>query len=250
VGVVPLPEVEDLQLKMMRPQSVILLGAPAAGKGTHARGIASTFKIPHISTGNMLRQAVERRNQQLAKSEKNNPDKLVYKAVGERIGGKMESGQLVSDSVVNSMVKERIAAQDCERGFILDGYPRTISQAQFLDGILAEGGWTPIVLNIRAEPEILLKRASGRRICPVCGEIYNVYFRPPKVEGICDNDGSPLIHRADDNEETVRQRLLVYEEQTRPLLEYYQGRPCFHEVDGNRPPESISGELYRLLRKA
>jgi adenylate kinase len=216
----------------MRPRAVILLGEPGAGKGTQAREVSQRLGIPHISTGDMLRDAVKRRTPQ-----------------GLAAQGIIDRGQLVPDEVVCGIVEERVQAPDCQNGFVLDGFPRTLSQARFLDRLLeAEHRWSPLVLNIRVDPEELVKRAAGRRTCPVCGAIYNVYFRPPKREGICDLDGARLIHRSDDNEATIRQRQANYEKQTRPLIEYYRPHDFFHEVDGNSGPEAITRQLCRFLK--
>ncbi|PYU97666.1 MAG: adenylate kinase, partial [Acidobacteria bacterium] len=151
--------------------------------------------------------------------------------------------------IVCSIVEARVEEPDCRGGFILDGFPRTLGQARFLDRLLeADGRWCPLLLNIRVDRELLIKRAAGRRTCSVCGEIYNVYFKPPKKEGICDLDGGALIHRSDDNEETIRQRQAAYESQTRPLIDYYRQRDVFHEVDGNVEPEAITDAICRFLK--
>jgi len=164
---------------------------------------------------------------------------------------KMEAGELVPDEVVCGIVEQRTSQPDCQEGFILDGFPRTIAQAEFVDRMLqAKGRGNPLVLDIRVDRDLLLKRLTGRRTCSLCGEIYNVYFNPPRVEGICDKDGGKLLQRADDGEETIRQRLLAYEKQTSPLIDYYRGKGVLHEVDGNRKPESIARELLDFLGKA
>ena len=213
---------------------MIFLGAPGAGKGTQAREVSRHFSIPQISTGDMLREAV--RNQ--------TPLGLAAKA-------KMEAGELVPDEVVCGIVEQRIGQPDCQRGFILDGFPRTIAQAEFVERmLLAKGKGNPLVFDIKVDRDLLLKRLTGRRTCSVGGEIYNVYFNPPKVEGICDKDGGKLLQRADDNEETIRQRLVAYEKQTSPLIDYYRRKGFLKEVDGNRAPELITKELIDFLGKA
>jgi adenylate kinase len=218
----------------MKFQALIFLGAPGVGKGTQAREVSKCFSIPQISTGDMLREAV--RNQ--------TPLGLAAKA-------KMEAGELVPDEVVCGLVEQRIEQPDCERGFILDGFPRTLAQAQFVDRMLqAKGKGTPLVFDIQVERDLLLKRLTGRRTCSICGELYNVYFNPPRVEGVCDRDGGKLLQRADDSEETIRQRLVAYEQQTRPLIDYYRRRGVLQEVDGNRSPEAITRELIDFLGKA
>jgi adenylate kinase len=218
----------------MRAHALIFLGAPGAGKGTQAREVARHFAIPQVSTGDILREAVK----------KQTPLGLAAKA-------KMEAGELVPDEVVCGIVEERIGETDCRKGFILDGFPRTIAQAQFVDGMLqAKGCGRPQVLDIEVDEDLLLKRLTGRRVCSLCGEIYNVYFNPPKVEGICDKDGGRLLHRADDNEETIRQRLEAYHKQTSPLIEFYRAQGVLHEVDGNEDPETIAKGLLEFLSQA
>jgi adenylate kinase len=218
----------------MRSQALIFLGAPGAGKGTQAREVSRHFSIPQISTGDILREAV--RNQ--------TPLGLAAKA-------KMEAGELVPDEVVCGIVEQRIGRPDCEGGFILDGFPRTLAQAEFVDRMLqAKGKGNPLVLDIQVDPDLLLKRLTGRRTCSVCGEIYNLYLNPPKVEGVCDKDGGKLLQRADDSEETIRQRLVAYEKQTSPLIDYYRRKGALREVDGNRGPELIAKELIDFLGKA
>jgi len=218
----------------MKSRALIFLGAPGAGKGTQAREVAREFGIPQISTGDILRDAVK----------KGTP-------LGWAAKVKMEAGQLVPDEVVCGIVEERISEPDCEKGFILDGFPRTLPQAEFVDQMLeAKGRGSPRVINIRVDQEVLMKRLTGRRTCSVCGEIYNVYYGPPKLEGVCDKDGGKLLHRADDNEDTIRQRLVAYENQTSPLIGYYRQKDLLHDVDGNRDPEPIAQELCQFLKDA
>jgi adenylate kinase len=218
----------------MRWQALIFLGAPGAGKGTQAREVSEYFSIPQISTGNMLREAVQNQT----------PLGLTAKA-------KMEAGELVPDEVVCGIVEERIGQPDCLRGFILDGFPRTLAQAEFVDRMLqAKGKGSPLVIDIQVERDVLLKRLTGRRTCSLCGEIYNVYFSAPKVDCVCDKDGGKLLHRADDNEEAIRQRLIAYGKQTLPLIDYYRKKGHLREVDGNRAPELIAKELIDFLGKA
>jgi len=163
----------------------------------------------------------------------------------------MDAGELVPDEVVCGIVDERINEPDCQNGFILDGFPRTIAQAQFVDRMLvAKGEGRPQVLDIEVSEEVLLKRLIGRQTCSVCGEIYNMYFNPPKVEGICDKDGGKLLHRADDNETTIRQRLEAYHKLTSPLIDYYRGQGVLRAVDGNKEPEAIAKGLLDYLSKA
>lgn len=218
----------------MKAQALIFLGAPGAGKGTQAREVSKHFAIPQISTGDILREAVK----------KQTPLGLAAKA-------KMEAGQLVPDEVVCGIVEQRIDEPDCRTGFILDGFPRTIPQAEFVDRMLqAKERGSPLVLNIRVDHDVLMKRLTGRRTCAVCGEIYNIYFNPPKKEGLCDKDGGKLLQRADDNEETIRQRLVAYEKQTSPLIDYYREKALLHDVEGNREPELIAEDLLKFLGNA
>ncbi len=218
----------------MRAHAYIFLGAPGAGKGTQAREVAKHFGIPQISTGDMLRDAVKRQT----------PLGLAAKA-------RMETGDLVPDDVVCGIVQERVGQPDSRKGYILDGFPRTISQARCVDFMLeAEGLGKPLVIDIRVDEELLLKRLTGRRTCSVCGEIYNINFNPPKVEGICDKDGGKLLQRADDNEETIRQRLEAYHKQTSPLIEYYRAKGVLYELDGNKDPEAIAKGLLDFLSQA
>jgi adenylate kinase len=218
----------------MRAHALIFLGAPGAGKGTQAREVAKHYGIPQISTGDILRDAVTRQT-----------------TLGLAAKARMEAGELVPDEVVCGIVEERINQPDCKDGFILDGFPRTISQAQFVDRTLAaKGEGRPLVLDIEVSEELLLKRLTGRATCPICGEIYNIHSNPPKVEGICDKDGGKLLHRADDNEATIRQRLEAYHRQTSPLIEYYRGQGALLKLDGNKEPEAIAKGLTDYLSKA
>ena len=218
----------------MRAHALIFLGAPGAGKGTQAREVSKHFGIPQISTGDILRGAVKRQT-----------------ALGMAAKAKMEAGELVPDDVVCGIVEERISQPDCQNGFILDGFPRTIAQAEFVERMLeAKGKGRPEVLNIEVSEDLLLKRLTGRLTCSVCGEIYNIYFNSPKVEGVCDKDGGKLLHRADDNEATIRQRLEAYHKSTSPLIEYYRSQGVLLAVDGNKEPEAIAKGLTDLLSKA
>ena len=216
----------------MKAQALIFLGAPGAGKGTQAREVAKEFGIPQISTGDMLREAVKKQT-----------------PLGLEAKKKMEAGELVPDEVVCGIVEERIGQPDCVKGFILDGFPRTLAQAQFVDAMLQKKGrGNPLAVDIKVDEDTLLKRLTGRQTCSVCGEIYNIYFGPPKQEGVCDKDGGKLLHRADDNEATIRQRLVAYNNQTSPLISYYGKKGMLHEVDGNKEPDEISTGLIAYLK--
>jgi len=215
----------------LKAQGVILLGAPGAGKGTQARELSKRFGIPQIATGDILRDLVKRQT----------PLGLTAEAT-------MEAGALVPDEIVCGIVEQRIEEPDSKRGFILDGFPRTLVQAEFLDRVLqATRRGNPQVVNIRVEPEVLVKRLAGRRTCSICGEIYNVHFNPPQKEGVCDKDGGRLIQRADDNEQAIRERLRAYENETSLLIDYYSGKNLLYEVDGDQRPEAIARDLCRFL---
>ncbi len=219
---------------MTRPtaRNIVLLGAPGAGKGTQAERIVAAYGLPHISTGEMLRDAVA-----------NGTD------MGREAQKHIDSGSLVPDEVVIGVVRERLAEPDAREGFLLDGFPRTIAQAERLDGILAEAGRaiTHVVL-IDVPADELVERLAGRRSCGACGKPYNVTFDPPEADGICDACGGTLVQRADDNEETVRNRLEVYERQTAPLVEYYTERHVLDSVfGGGKMPDDVYAHVERIL---
>ena len=218
----------------MKAKALIFLGAPGAGKGTQAREVSKAFSVPQISTGDILREAVKNQT-----------------PLGLAAKQKMEAGQLVPDEVVCGIVAERIGQPDCRGGFLLDGFPRTLNQAEFVDRALLERGFgNPLVLNICVDLELLMKRLTGRRTCATCGAIYNVHFSPPKQPDVCDKDGGKLLQRADDNESTSRQRLVAYENQTQPLIDYYRRKGLLHDVDGNAEPEAIAQGLVSYLKAA
>ena len=218
---------------MNSPQrhSLIFLGPPGAGKGTQSRQVAEFLGIPHISTGDMLREHVQ----------KGTP-------LGRLARDFMDRGELVSDEVVSEMVRERLREPGCEKGFLLDGYPRTLAQARTLQELLQQSGLgTPIVINLRLAYNVIVERLSGRRICPVCQRTYNLNSQPPRHDGVCDQDGASLQQRPDDCEEAIRERLLAYEAQTAPLIDYYREEARFLDVDGDRSPDRIAQELIQLL---
>jgi adenylate kinase len=218
----------------MKAKALVMLGAPGAGKGTQSRGIAECFGIPHISTGDILREAVTKAT-----------------PLGLAAQKEMEAGRLVPDEVVCGLVKERLQQPDARSGFILDGFPRTLGQARYLDRLLQSGGQAdPFILNLRVDPELLVKRLTGRRTCPVCGQIYNVYFNPPRKEGRCDRECARLIRRSDDNEQAIRERFVAYENETKPLIEYYGRRNLLHDFDADGAPETITRQLCEGLGKA
>lgn len=217
----------------MFARAVIFLGPPGAGKGTQAKLVASRFNVPHLSTGDMLRDNVSR-GTELG---------LLAKPV-------MERGELVSDALVLRMVEERIARPDCRNGFVFDGFPRTVAQAEALDGILAKQGiGAPAVIYFNVAEDVLMRRLTGRRTCKACGEIYNIYDRPPKVEGRCDADGGDLVQRADDKPEVIRERLAAYDRQTKTLVDYYRSQGVLHEVDGAASMEAVTASVFSALSK-
>ncbi len=220
---------------------IILLGAPGAGKGTQAKLIAKTFAIPQISTGDLLRDHVAR----------GTPLGVTAKAI-------MAKGGLVPDQLVLDMVTGRLREADCVRGFILDGFPRTVPQAEWLDNFLEmerEGKDAasqaacapPVVIQLQVDYNKILQRIAGRRSCPICGRIYNIYLQPPKVEGICDVEGASLICRPDDREDVVAERLKAYEKQTLPLVDYYSSRGRLVVVDGDQPVENVMDQAFRAI---
>jgi adenylate kinase len=196
--------------------------------------VAVGFGVPHISTGDMFRENMSRGT-----------------ALGEQASRFMKSGALVPDEIVLGMVKERISRQDCRNGFVLDGFPRTVPQAEALDAILAEWPGTALkVIHLVVHADQLLRRLTGRRTCAVGGEIYNIYERPPKVEGRCDNDGGELVQRADDREDVILERLRAYEAQTRPLVDYYSKRGVLADVDAMGAPAAVTERILRALEQA
>jgi adenylate kinase len=214
---------------------LILLGPPGSGKGTQAVLLAERLGIPHISTGDILREQVA------AGTE-----------LGRRVQAVMNAGQLVSDELVNQIIEERLGRPDCSRGCILDGYPRTTAQAEYLAGALARRGMRPVVLNLAVDYNVIVARITARRQCPACGASYNLVTNPPRQDERCDRDGAPLAARADDTEAVVRQRLEAYERQTLPLLEYYRKAAArFLDIPGDRgTPEEVARRILELLRPA
>lgn len=210
---------------------LILMGAPGAGKGTQAAELVKKYGIPQISTGDMFRAAVKEGTE-----------------LGKKAEACMKSGALVPDEVTIGIVKERLSKEDCAKGFILDGFPRTVEQADALEKILSELGKSlTAVLNIHVPAEDLIERAVGRRICKGCGSTYHVKFNAPKVENKCDNCGGELYQRADDNEATMKNRLSVYENSTRPLIEYYKKAGKYTEIDGRQPIGKVTEDLVKVL---
>ena len=211
--------------------NLILLGPPGAGKGTQAQRMVERYHLPQVSTGDILRAAVKGST-----------------PLGAKAKGFMDQGQLVPDEIVIGIVEERLKQKDCDPGFILDGFPRTIPQAEALQPILAKIGKTiDHVINIEVESEELIRRLTGRRTCKNCGAMFHVLFQPPKKEGICDRCGGALYQRADDKEETIRTRLKEYEKQTAPLIQYYRNKKSLRSIQGVGGPDQIFDQIIRLL---
>ena len=212
-------------------KTFVLMGAPGAGKGTQARLLQERLLLPQISTGDIFRAL-----------------KTAQTPLAQEVRDIMERGQLVPDELTIELVKERTAQDDCKNGYILDGFPRTPAQARSLEKLATEQGNDIVAVLIDVPLELLEKRMTGRRNCPVCNEIYNIYFKPPRNDNVCDlHPEAQLTQRADDNSETVRNRLATYEEQTRPLIEYYKAAGLLHSVDGTREPEAIYDDIVRVL---
>ncbi len=215
--------------KLSRP--VIFLGPPGAGKGTQARAVAERLGVPQVATGDMFRDQVARGT-----------------ALGRQAKAVMERGELVSDEIVVAMVADRIRQPDCADGFILDGFPRTREQAERLEALLQANGWSGVLaVSLQVSYTKLIRRLTGRRTCTVCGEIYNIYYRPPQQEGRCDLDGGELTQRSDDREEVIRERLRQYEEQTKPLADFYLDRQSLLEVESDGSPEELTERLLKTL---
>lgn len=214
--------------------NLILLGAPGAGKGTQAEVICEHLSIPAVSTGNMIREAL-----------KNGTE------MGLRAKSYMEEGKLVPDEVVIGIIKERLQQDDCKNGFILDGFPRTTSQAVSLDAILRDLGIKlDGVINIAVPDEELIKRTTGRQICRSCGTTYHVTFKPSKVKNVCDKCGGELYQRDDDKVETVKKRLSVYAAQTKPLIDYYKNSNLYIEIDGEQNMDDVYKDIIASLEKS
>lgn len=210
---------------------IVLMGAPGAGKGTQARLLQERLGLPQISTGDIFRAL-----------------KNEHTPVAEEVRLIMESGRLVPDELTIRLVRDRTSRDDCQGGYVLDGFPRTLAQAQMLDQLAAEQGQQIVAIEVAVPIESLSKRMTGRRSCPVCGEIYNVYFKPPQNDNVCDrHPEAQLQQRADDNPETVQARLATYQEQTRPLIEYYKQSNKLRVVDGMRDSEEIYNDIVRVV---
>lgn len=210
---------------------IILLGPPGAGKGTQAAGIVEKYNIPHISTGDIFRKNIKEGTE-----------------LGKKAKGYIDQGLLVPDELTVGLVTDRIAQSDCEKGFMLDGFPRNVAQAQHLDEYLKEVGISlDKVVNIEVDKDILVGRAVGRRICKSCGATYHVEFNPSKVDGVCDVCGGELYQRADDNEETVSKRIQVYLDETKPLVNYYSEEGIIANINGQQSIDSVFGDIVEAL---
>ena len=210
---------------------LIMLGAPGAGKGTQAKKIADKYQIPHISTGDIFRANI-----------KNGTE------LGKKAKAYMDQGALVPDELVVDLVADRVKQDDCEKGYVLDGFPRTIPQAESLDEVLASMGQSiDFAIDVEVPDEHIVRRMSGRRACVGCGATYHVVHAPAKKEGICDRCGEALILRDDDKPETVTKRLSVYHEQTQPLIDYYKKKGCLAGVDGTKDMEAVFEDICRII---
>ena len=223
---------EEDRTALCMSKIIVLMGAPGAGKGTQARLIQDRLGLPQISTGDIFRALKEART-----------------PLAEEVRAIMEAGSLVPDELTIQVVRERTEREDCRNGYVLDGFPRTPAQAAMLERLAVEQEKRIQAILVDVPLDVLEKRMVGRRSCPVCGELYNLYFKPPKVDNVCDlHPETELVRRADDRTETVQARLATFEKQTRPLLDYYQASNLLHRVDGTRDPEAIYKDIEKILR--
>lgn len=212
------------------PRVIVIIGPPGAGKGTQARLLSERYGYPQISTGDILREMAQ-----------------ADTALGQEIKTTLASGKLVSDEILAEVIQARTSRPDCKDGYILDGFPRTINQARQLEELANQQQKEVLLVRVKVHEDILFKRLTGRRTCPQCGEIYNIYFRPTKVEGICDLDGSALKQRSDDNLDAVTRRFEEYKSSTAPLIEYYRNSGRLIETSGEGQVEEIFEKLCALI---
>ncbi|HRY30604.1 MAG TPA: adenylate kinase [Elusimicrobiota bacterium] len=211
--------------------NVVLLGAPGSGKGTQAERLQKRYGIPHVSTGAIFRDEISKKSD-----------------VGLRVQEYVKSGGLVPDELTVEIISRRLAQSDCAAGFLLDGFPRTVAQAEALDGFLSKGKKEmDAVVSLELSEAAAVKRLSSRRQCPKCGKIYNLAFQPPKQEGLCDADGGALGQREDDKPETIRKRLMVFNDLTQPLIAYYRGEGILSTVNGDEGVDAVSRAIYEVL---
>ena len=212
--------------------NLVLMGLPGAGKGTQAEKIVEKYGIPHISTGDMFRAAIKEGTE-----------------LGLQAKSFMDQGNLVPDEVTIGIVRERLSKEDCTEGFLLDGFPRTVAQAEALENILSDlNKKIDYVINIDVDQEFLMERLTGRRICKSCGSTYHLVFNPPAKDDVCDRCGGELYQRADDNAETVQNRLEVNQKQTKPLLDFYEGKGYLRNINGQQDIRKVFDDLDQLLR--
>jgi len=216
-----------------KPTYVILMGPPASGKGTQAERLQQILDLPHVASGDLFRYNLKNQTE-----------------LGLKAKAYMDKGELVPDDITIAMVLDRLSRSDCARGALLDGFPRTLAQAEALDRALEEqGAAIDLVLNLQVPEEELISRITGRRVCRDCGATYHIKYNPPKVAGVCDKCGGELYQRDDDTEETARRRLTVYLEQTQPLIEYYNRKGVLVHIDGNRPIDEVTKALKDAVEK-
>lgn len=217
------------QEKTEQQTVIILMGPPGSGKGTQATRISKALQIPHISTGDILRENISKDTD-----------------LGRKAKEYMNAGKLVPDDLVLNMLSERVAKPDSTKGYLLDGFPRTIAQGEALDKMLSKDAKL-VAISLDVNDEAIIKRMSGRLTCKNCGNIQNLYFSPPAKDNICDKCGGPLIQRPDDKEEVVKERLRVYHEQTKPLINFYQNKKLLHVIDGNQDPDQVFKEIMKII---
>jgi len=212
---------------------IVMIGQPGAGKGTQARLLSEKYHYPQISTGDLLRGIAQQET-----------------PLGRELREILNRGQLVRDEVLAELVEERTSREDCRNGYIFDGFPRTLAQAKHLESLAKVQSKTIFLIRVDVEEEVLLRRLTGRRTCSHCGEIYNIFFHPPKIEGVCDHDGTPLQRRGDDTASAVALRLSDYREKTKPVIEYYRESGRMIEVDGGLPTHEVFERICRSIEVA